>query len=218
MKDITVGIIAIAVGSLFCFRGWLAMRFIIPIWGAFSGFMLGAGAVQGWTGDGFLSTGVSWIVGFVLALVFGAFAYLYYEFAVVLAMAAIGFAIGSGILAALGVNWSWVLVTAGIVVGVALAWVSIISDVPMGLLIVVSVLAGATTIVAGIMLLVGTFDVADLDQGVTAAHATDNPWWYVVFGALAVAGLVSQLAFRERVDASLRAAWVQAGGREFRSS
>ena len=34
MKDIVVGVLAVLVGALFCFRGWLAMRVVIPIWGA----------------------------------------------------------------------------------------------------------------------------------------------------------------------------------------
>ena len=68
MKDVIVGIIIILIGALFCFRGWLAMRIVIPLWGAFAGFIIGAALIQGWTGDGFLSTSFSWIVGIVLAV------------------------------------------------------------------------------------------------------------------------------------------------------
>ena len=46
MQDVVVGLLAIAVGALFAFRGYFAMRVIIPIWGAFAGFMLGAGLVD----------------------------------------------------------------------------------------------------------------------------------------------------------------------------
>ena len=45
MQDVIFGLIAIAAGALFCFRGYLAFRLIIPIWGAFVGFATGAGAV-----------------------------------------------------------------------------------------------------------------------------------------------------------------------------
>ena len=69
MSDITVGVIAILTGAVFCFRGYLAMRIIIPLWGAFAGFMLGAGIVSG--ADGFLGSALGWIVGIVLAVVFG---------------------------------------------------------------------------------------------------------------------------------------------------
>ena len=63
MQDMVVGILAIAAGALFCFRGFIALRVMIPIWGTFAGFMLGAGLIAG-TGDaGFLGTGLAWRVG-----------------------------------------------------------------------------------------------------------------------------------------------------------
>ena len=79
MNDVLVGLAAIAVGALFCWRGYVAMRLIIPIWGAFAGFMLGAGIVAGVEDAGFLRTTASWVVGLLFAVVFGALAYLYFE-------------------------------------------------------------------------------------------------------------------------------------------
>jgi len=66
MDDIIVGIVAVLTGAVFCFRGYLAMRIIIPIWGAFAGFMLGAGIVAG--DSGFLATALGWFVGIAVAL------------------------------------------------------------------------------------------------------------------------------------------------------
>ena len=68
MDDVLVGVLAIAVGALFCFRGYLAMRLIIPIWGAFAGFLLGAGLIANTGSDGFLRSTLGWI-GFVLGIV-----------------------------------------------------------------------------------------------------------------------------------------------------
>ena len=55
MRDVLLGLLAIAVGSLFCFRGYLTMRVVIPLWGAFTGFLSGAALVDRWTGSGFLA-------------------------------------------------------------------------------------------------------------------------------------------------------------------
>ncbi len=52
MNDVVLALLAIAIGALFCFRGYLTMRVVIPIWGAFTGFALGAGLVAGVTDDG----------------------------------------------------------------------------------------------------------------------------------------------------------------------
>lgn len=216
MKDILVGLVAVLVGSLFCFRGWLAMRVVIPIWGAFAGFVFGAGLIDAWFGDGFLRTALGWVVGFVFAAVFFFLAYLYFEIAVVLAMSFVGFAIGTALMTALGIGWNWVVVAVGLATGVALAWLAIVVNLPMGVLTVLTALGGASTIVGGVMLVFGTIDTDDFEASVTE-HAADNPWWYVLFGALVVAGIVSQIAFAERLRVTLRDAWADAGGRQFNS-
>jgi hypothetical protein len=104
MADVGLGVLAIIVGIAFCFRGYVAMRLIIPLWGAFSGFILGAGLVASLAGEGFLSSLLGWFVGLVVALVFGVLAYLYYEISVFIAMSAIGFSLGTAAMVALGVR------------------------------------------------------------------------------------------------------------------
>ncbi len=91
---------------------------------------------------------------------FGLIAYLYYEVAVIIGMMAIGFVLGTSLLVALGVTWSWLIVLGGVVLAVVLAFVAIAGDLPMVLLTVLTALAGASTIVSGLMLLVGTIDVS----------------------------------------------------------
>jgi len=205
MNDIVVGIIAILTGAVFCFRGYLAMRIVIPLWGAFAGFMLGAGIVTG--DDGFLATALGWIVGLAVAVVFGLIAYLYYEVAVLIGMTAIGFVLGTSVMAALGVTWSWVIVLSGIALAAALAFVALVGDVPMLLLTILTAVAGASTIVAGTMLLVGTVDLDDFDSASTTEALTDAWWWYAIHLALVVAGMIIQLSDVDRRRESLREAW-----------
>ncbi len=219
MKDVIVGIIVILIGALFCFRGWLAMRIIIPIWGAFAGFLVGAGLIQAWTGDGFLSTSFSWIIGLVFAVVFFFLAYLYFEVSVIIAMAFIGFAVGVSVMSAIGVTWNWVLIIVGLVVGLALGALAIATDLPMGVLAVVTALGGASAITAGVMLIVGTVNLDDFDNGITTKDLIhDNPWWYVLYIGLVIAGIVAQIAFAERIDRTLRDSWTESGGKHLRSA
>src|SRR5215204_4545908 len=133
MNDVLLGVMAILIGAVFCFRGYFAMRIIIPIWGAFAGFVLGAGLVST-AGDEFLSTALSWIVGIAVGLVFGLIAYIYYSVAVIIGMTAIGFVLGTTLMAALGVTWSWLVILVGVVGAVMLAITAIIGDMPMVLL------------------------------------------------------------------------------------
>ena len=205
MNDIIVGLIAILTGAVFCFRGYLAMRIIIPLWGAFAGFMLGAGIVSG--ADGFLGSALGWIVGIAVAVVFGLLAYLYYEVAVIIGMLAIGFTLGTSVMVALGVTWSWVIVLAGVALAVALAFVALVADLPMALLTILTGMAGASAIVAGLMLIFGVTDVGDFDSAQTTKALADDWWWYAIYLALAISGMIAQFLDVERRRETLRAAW-----------
>lgn len=205
MNDVVLGLLAIGVGAVFCFRGYFAMRIIIPIWGAFAGFALGAGLVSG--GDGFLGNVLAWVVGIALAIVFGLIAYLYYAVAVLIGMGAIGFVIGTSVMALFGVTWSWLVILVGVVTAVVLAFVAIAGDMPMVLLAFLTALAGSAVTTFGIMLLVGAVDTEDFDSKVTTETATDDWWWTAIYIALAVVGLISQFMANASREASLRAAW-----------
>jgi hypothetical protein len=205
MNDIIVGMIALLTGAVFCFRGYLAMRIVIPLWGAFAGFMLGAGIVAG--DAGFLATALGWIVGLVVAVVFGLIAYLYYEVSVIIGMLAIGFVLGTSVMVALGVTWSWVIVLSGIVLAIALAFVGIVGDLPMVLLTILTALAGASTMVIGLMLLFNVVNVGDFNSALTTEVLDDDWWWYVIFGVLVAAGIIMQFSDTDRRRDSLRAAW-----------
>jgi hypothetical protein len=180
------------------------MRIIIPLWGAYVGFLLGAGLVGG---DDFLGTTSSWVLGLAVALLFALLAYLYYAVAVILGMSLIGFVLGTSAMVALGVTWSWVVVSVGVIGAVVLAVVALLGDMPMVILTVLTALAGATTIVAGVMLVFGVIELDDLGSGVTTEQLDDDWWWYALYGALAVAGMITQLGDTARRRATLRDAW-----------
>jgi hypothetical protein len=205
MNDIAVGVIALLTGAVFCFRGYLAMRLVIPVWGAFAGFMLGAGIVSG--DAGFLGNALGWFVGLGLAIVFFVIAYLYYEVSVIIGMMGIGFVLGTSVMVALGVTWNWVIVLSGVVLAVVLAVVAIAGDLPMVLLTILTALAGASTMVGGLMLLFGVFDTDDFDIGITTEYVGDDWWWFVIYGGLVVGGIIAQFTDVDRRRETLREAW-----------
>lgn len=218
MQDVIVGLLAVLIGAMFCFRGWLLLRVFIPIWGAFAGFLLGAGLVTSITDEGFLATVLGWVVGAVVALVFGLFAYLYFEVSVVLAMAAIGFSIATAVLVALGVTWSWVIILAGVLLATLLAMFAIVGNFPMAILTFLSAVAGAGTVVGGLMLLFGAVDLADFTSGATTERLAEDWWWYAIYVVLIISGIVSQSRLAGRLSASLRDTWVDSGGKELRTA
>lgn len=151
MGDVVIGLLAIVAGATLCFRGFLAMRILIPIWGALTGFSLGAGLVSAIAGDGYLSTATGWLVGFAVAIVVAGLAYLYYAIPIVMLMGSAGFLLGAGAMVALGVTWNWLVILIGVGCGVALAAFAIAVDLPMLVLVLVTAFAGAMAITSGIL-------------------------------------------------------------------
>jgi hypothetical protein len=146
--------------------------------------------------------------------VFGLLAYLYYEVSVVLAMAAVGFVLGASLMVALNIRWSWAVVLVGMLAGIALAVLAVVGRLPMLLLTVLTGLAGAGTIVTGVMLLTGSLSADALDSPAVVSRIPDSAGWWVLYGVLAVCGVVLQLRALSDKRRSVRAQWAADGGRE----
>ncbi|KAB7743040.1 DUF4203 domain-containing protein [Nostocoides sp. F2B08] len=211
MVDIVLGLFAIVAGMLLCFGGAFALRIVFPIWGAFAGFAFGAGLVAGFADQSFLGTVLGWVLGLVFAVLFAIFAYFSYAVAVVLVMASIGFAVGSGLVVALGIDWNWVAVLAGLVLGAVLGVAAVATDMPMIVLALLSALGGAVAVVGGLMLLVGAMDTSTFTRGAFSAQIADDWWWYALVVILTVAGALFQAAKVAGMRASIRASWESSG-------
>jgi hypothetical protein len=210
VADFLLGVLAILAGLVFCFSGHLWLRIALPVWGAFVGFAFGAGLVAGLGGDRFLGEVLGWVVGLAFALLFAALAYAYFAFAVVMAMTSVGFAVGAGLVVALGVDWSWVAVIVGVLVGATVCVASILVNLPAVVLTTVSAMGGAIAVVAGLMLVTGAMDSADFTRDAFADRVHDDWWWYVVFLALALGGTISQLRDAAAMRRSLSGGWASA--------
>jgi len=84
---------------LFGYRLFLVM---LPIWGFFAGFWLGASAISLLIGQGFLATITGWVVGFIVGVILAVLSYLFYMLAVALIAAVIGGALASALMTAIG--------------------------------------------------------------------------------------------------------------------
>ena len=197
MADILLGLLAIIAGFAMLLAGQFVLRLVIPVWGFLAGFAFGAGLVAELADERFLGTVLGWMLGLVFAVVFALLAYLYYYIAVVLAMGAFGFAIGSGLVVALGVDWNWVAVLVGTAVGVVVGLVAIFGNMPMIVLVFLSAIAGAVAVVGGLMLLVGSLNSADFTRG-DFTSTVENGWaWSLLLLVLAIIGIAVQA--RQRV-------------------
>ncbi|MGO1510462.1 MAG: TM7S3/TM198-like domain-containing protein [Actinomycetaceae bacterium] len=204
MSDVVVGVIALVIGLLLCFRGRGAMRVLLALWGAFIGFGLGMVVVAEVTGEGLLATTAGWVAAIVLAVVFAWLAFVFFTIAVVLAFVSTGFVLGRTVAGALGVSEPWMITLVGVLGGVVLGLIAAVTDMPDLVLVVLSALAGASAVVGGLMLLLGE---ADLDRYAdTRVALVDQPLWYVGQLALVVAGIFVQVRQTRRTR-TLRQSW-----------
>jgi hypothetical protein len=207
MADILLGILAIVAGGVMLFAGQFVLRLVLPIWGFFAGFAFGAGLFAALAEESFLGTALGWVSGLVFAVVFAVLTYFFYAVAVVLAMGAFGYVIGAGLVVALGIDWNWVAVLIGVAVGLVFGVVSVAGNMPMVVLAVASSLAGAVSVVGGVMLMVGALNSADFAES-GFSGAADVGWgWTLLAFVLAVIGVVVQSRQLGVVRRSVNEAW-----------
>ena len=113
-----MGMIALLFGLALVFSGYRMLWIILPIWGFFFGFGLGAQTLEILLGVGFLATITSWVVGFIVGAIFAVLSYLFYMVAVALISGAFGYALAVGLLLAIGLDYNFLVWIIGIVAGV----------------------------------------------------------------------------------------------------
>jgi hypothetical protein len=207
MADILLGLLAIVAGGAMLVAGQLVLRLMLPIWGFFTGFAAGAGFVAELGDDRFLGTALGWVLGLIFGVVLAILAYFFYAVAVILAMASFGFAIGSGLVVALGIDWNWVAVLVGLLIGAIIGIGAIITNMPMLVLVVLSSIAGAVGVVGGLMLVFGSLNTADFSRG-DFVDTVNNSWfWYLLLLALIVFGIFVQIRQRIVMNRSIQQYW-----------
>ena len=204
MSALWLPIIAIVVGLFFCFRGYVAMRLGIAVWGAFVGFTVGAAVVSSITGTPMLTGVVGWVGALLGALLLGSLSFAFYAVAVLVTMGSVGYAVGTGLAGYVG-GPSWVLTVGGVVGAIVLVLIAVATHLPDLLLILVSAAGGASAVVSGVGLLLGSVAAGEGPLG-QFLGAVNREWWLgLAYLVLVVAGVLVQL--RSRTNVTLRSAY-----------
>jgi hypothetical protein len=191
-QTILVSLIAILLGLALTLSGYRFFVFLLPIWGFFAGFSATASAIAGFWGTGFLATVISWVIGLLVGLLFAALAYLFYYAAIVILGATVGYQLGIGFMTWIGFKLGFISVLVGLILAVIFAFGVWYLKVPKLLIIVLTSLAGAASLLAGVFLAFGTIPLADLQWGAVGAVVRQSWWWTLVYLALALFGVAAQ--------------------------
>lgn len=192
-QTIFVSLVLLALGAAVWAAGFRLFVLILPVFGFLAGFVVTAQAIQQLVGGGFLATTSSWVFGFFVGLIGAVVAYLFYYGAIAILAATVGYEIGVGILAGLGISSGFVQFIIGLVVALAFAAGVIAFNLPRLLIVVLTSLIGAGMILSGILVGLGRISLGALQYGVVGAFIRLSWFWSLVFLALAAAGIVVQL-------------------------
>ena len=202
-EGIIVGGLAVLIGLAFAFLGYRFFLILLPIWGFFAGFAIGANAVASLFGEGFLATITGWGIGFVLAIICAVLAYLFWYAAVVILAGSVGYALGGSALAAIGIDPGFLTFIAGVALGAVFLIGALVLNVPKYVIVVLTGIGGAAGIVLGAALIIGKVPVSSLGSaGLLGSVVHDSLLWSGLWAILSIAGMVVQLrTFQEfRID------------------
>lgn len=185
-------IIAIGFGTVVAFAGYRLFLILLPVWGFVFGFLLGAQTMQALFGQGMFATATSWVVGFVVALIFAVLSYLFFYIAVAIIAGSLGYGLGVAIMGLFSADLNlltWL-------VGVALAVVAIIITFRFSLqkwVIILATAIGGSAIAVGVLALGPTGIQASQALGNTARAVLNAGFiWALLFIVMAAAGFYVQ--------------------------
>jgi len=189
LEGLLLGALAIGIGLAFAFWGFRVFLVLLPIWGFFAGFLLGAGGVDYLFNDGgFLSTTLGWVVGFLLGLLFAVLSYLYYWVAVILLGGALGYQLTLGLLHWIGFEADGILAFILALAGGALFAVGFfVLQMPAVLVIVVTAISGSGAVIAGVALALGLLDLEHMQGGIFGVHSYSEMGWLGILAGIALA-------------------------------
>jgi len=204
---------AAILGAVICFLGYRFFLVLLPVWGFFGGFWLGAAGVTALLGQGFLATVTGWVTGFIVGILGALFSYLFYTFGVAIIAAVIGGGLGSALLTAIGLNPGLIVTLVAIVTGIVVAVLALAFNLQKYVVIVLTAILGADLIVLAGLLLFGVVSLSDLQAAgnLLAPVIRENWLSLIAWLAIAVAGIVLQVR-ANRVYRFSRETYVEAWG------
>ena len=213
MATVLAVLFAAILGLAFLLWGYRIFLVMLPIWGFFAGFWLGAAGIALFLGQGFLATVTGWVVGFILGVIGAVLSYLFYGGFVLIVAAMVGAGLASAILTAMGITTGWIIAIVALVTAAIVAVATLVFNLQKYVIILLTSLGGADLIVLAGMLLFGVVTLIDVQGGGNLLTPVFKESWLAVLAwvVLAVVGFFRQVR-TNRAFTFERDAYVEAWG------
>ena len=190
---ICTAILALIIGVLALVAGYRLFLLLLPIWGFFAGFSIGAHATALIFGQGFLATITGRTIGFVVGLIFAVLSYLIYTIGVALLSAAFGYFLGTGLML-LFLDPGLIVTLVGLAGAVVMAFVVLAFNIQKPVLEFITSFGGATAVLTGILLLFGRITFESLGGNPVRLVLEDSIFWMIAWLILGFVGFAIQIA------------------------
>ena len=187
-----MALIALFFGLVVAFSGYRLFLILLPIWGFFAGFFLGAQTIAFLFNEGFLTTATAVLVGFVVGAIFAILSYLFYVAAVAIIGFWAGYAGTVAIFGWIGLDPGFLIWILGVVVGVVIAGVVLRFNLAKIAIIIITAIGGTSLIIYTLLAVFRGVVYVNLLENPVKYAIDDSFWWLIFFLIVAVLGAAAQ--------------------------
>jgi hypothetical protein len=192
LQVLCVSLLTFLLGLAALLAGYRLFLLLLPIWGFFAGFFIGATVITLLLGDGFLVTVTGWVVGFLLGLIFAILSYLFYIVGVAIVTGSIGYALGAGLIYAFIPDANIIAFLIGLISATIVAGITLVLNLQKWVIIAITALGGSTAILTSLLLFFGRIELTDLGNNPVQPVIQDSLFWFIFWFLLAAVGFTAQ--------------------------
>jgi len=189
-----MSLIVFLLGLAMTIYGYRIFLVLLPVFGFFSGFWLGADITSLFLGTGFLGSIAGWVAGFVLGLIFALFSYMFFKFAIGVQAMIITYSIITGLFGAF-FEPGILSASIGVVFALVVLSLTFALNLQKYVVIVITSIVGSNAILLSALLLFGRVTLQELkNSGTSITPIVGDSWlWLLVWLVLTGIGVWGQL-------------------------
>ena len=193
--------IALLFGLAVVFMGYRLFLILLPIWGFFAGFFIGAQTIDALFNTGLFATVTGWVVGFVVGLIFAVLSYLFYFIAVGIVSFSLGYGATVALLAWIGLEMGFLVWIIAVAVGIVVAYIVYRFNLQKYAIIVATAVGGTGVIIYTLLILFDNTLVIKLLENPVRYALETSFWWLLFFLVIAGFGIVAQIRANRTFEA-----------------